>query len=71
MISLLHLLSYLGSITAFLFVTLSLGELWVEPRKLTAASGLLWIAELIEEHSRYARIVGVRAIYVGHWTSPT
>lgn len=30
-----------------------------------AASGLLWIAELIEEHTRYARTVGVRAIYVG------
>ncbi|BEJ11946.1 hypothetical protein CspHIS471_0204060 [Cutaneotrichosporon sp. HIS471] len=51
MMSLLHLLSYLGSITAFLFITLSL------------ASGLLWVAELIEEHSRYARVVGVRAIY--------
>ncbi|GMK54242.1 hypothetical protein CspeluHIS016_0108280 [Cutaneotrichosporon spelunceum] len=51
MVSLLHLISYAGSITAFLFVTLSL------------ASGLLWVAELIEEHSRFARVVGVRAIY--------
>ena len=28
------------------------------------ASGLLWIAELIEEHSRLAKTVGVRAVYV-------
>lgn len=29
-----------------------------------AASGLLWLAELIEEHSRYAKSIGIRAIYV-------
>lgn len=52
MISLLHILSYAGGIAGFLFVTLSL------------ASGLLWIAELIEEHSRTAKVVGMRAIYV-------
>ncbi|GFZ44571.1 Protein SVP26 [Saitozyma sp. JCM 24511] len=52
MITLLHLLSYVGGLAAFLFITLSL------------ASGLLWIAELIEEHSRYAKVVGMRAIYV-------
>ncbi|KAK4686983.1 hypothetical protein P7C73_g3130, partial [Tremellales sp. Uapishka_1] len=28
-----------------------------------AASGLLWLAELIEEHSRYAKTIGIRAIY--------
>ncbi len=28
------------------------------------ANGLLWIAELIEEHSRTAKLVGMRAIYV-------
>ncbi|WVQ72285.1 hypothetical protein IAR50_001835 [Cryptococcus sp. DSM 104548] len=48
---LLHLLAYGGGIAAFLFVTLSL------------ASGLLWLAELIEEHSKYAKTVGMRAIY--------
>lgn len=47
------------------------------------ASGLLWLAELIEEHSRHAKTVGIRAIYVSDppfnvtlrpasvvWTSP-
>nr|ODN87005.1 endoplasmic reticulum protein [Cryptococcus depauperatus CBS 7841] len=48
---LLHILAYAGGIAAFLFVTLSL------------ASGLLWLAELIEEHSKYAKIIGMRAIY--------
>lgn len=28
------------------------------------ASGLLWLAELIEEHSRYAKAIGMRGIYV-------
>lgn len=28
------------------------------------ASGLLWLAELIEEHSRYAKTIGMRGIYV-------
>ncbi|KAI9633169.1 transmembrane adaptor Erv26-domain-containing protein [Dioszegia hungarica] len=51
MFSLLHLMSYVGALAAFLFVTLSL------------ASGLLWLAELIEEHSRYAKTVGMRGIY--------
>ncbi|KAI0774429.1 transmembrane adaptor Erv26-domain-containing protein [Fomes fomentarius] len=50
--TLLHLLSYAGAVSAFVFVTLSL------------ASGLLWISELIEEHSRLAKIVGRRGIYV-------
>nr|KIR48513.1 endoplasmic reticulum protein [Cryptococcus bacillisporus CA1280] len=49
---LLHLLAFAGGIAAFLFVTLSL------------ASGLLWLAELIEEHSKYAKTIGMRAIYV-------
>jgi len=52
MVSLLHILSYAGGAAGFIFVTLSL------------ASGLLWIAELIEEHSRTAKVVGMRAIYV-------
>ncbi|CAD6575810.1 MAG: hypothetical protein TREMPRED_001498 [Tremellales sp. Tagirdzhanova-0007] len=51
MITLLHPLSYVGALAAFLFITLSL------------ASGLLWLAELIEEHSRYAKVIGMRAIY--------
>ena len=36
------------------------------------ASGLLWISELIEEHSKLAKIVGIRSIYVSapnHTTS--
>ncbi|WVR03127.1 hypothetical protein IAU60_000117 [Kwoniella sp. DSM 27419] len=49
--ALLHILAYAGGLAAFLFVTLSL------------ASGLLWLAELIEEHSKYAKYVGMRAIY--------
>ncbi|GHJ88290.1 hypothetical protein NliqN6_4692 [Naganishia liquefaciens] len=49
--TLLHILSYAGAIATFLFVTLSL------------ASGLLWLAELIEEHSKTAKTVGIRAIY--------
>ncbi|KAK8844728.1 hypothetical protein IAR55_006578 [Kwoniella newhampshirensis] len=49
--TLLHLLAYAGGLAGFLFVTLSL------------ASGLLWLAELIEEHSRHAKVVGMRAIY--------
>ncbi|OBZ76242.1 Protein SVP26 [Grifola frondosa] len=49
--TLLHGLSYAGAAAAFIFVTLSL------------ASGLLWISELIEEHSRYAKVIGRRSIY--------
>ncbi|KZT62816.1 DUF396-domain-containing protein, partial [Calocera cornea HHB12733] len=44
-------MSYAAAIAGCLFVTLSL------------ASGLLWLSELIEEHSRTAKIVGTRAIY--------
>ncbi|TCD69867.1 erv26 super protein [Steccherinum ochraceum] len=50
--TLLHTLSYAGAAAAFIFVTLSL------------ASGLLWLSELIEEHSRTAKIVGQRGIYI-------
>ncbi|RDX53929.1 DUF396-domain-containing protein [Lentinus brumalis] len=49
--TLLHLLSYAGAASAFVFITLSL------------ASGLLWISEVIEEHSRLAKIWGQRSIY--------
>ncbi|KAG9127889.1 hypothetical protein FRC07_007964 [Ceratobasidium sp. 392] len=49
---LLNLLSYVAAIVAFLFVTLSL------------ASGLLWLAEVIEENSKFAKAIGVRAVYV-------
>ncbi|KAL5527703.1 hypothetical protein ACEPAG_6504 [Sanghuangporus baumii] len=49
--SLLHLLSYVGIVAAAAFVILSL------------ASGLLWISELIEEHSRTAKTIGIRAVY--------
>lgn len=49
---LLNILSYAAAIAAFLFVTLSL------------ASGLLWLAEVIEENSKFAKTIGVRAVYV-------
>ncbi|CUA69369.1 Protein SVP26 [Rhizoctonia solani] len=49
---LLNWLSYVAGIAAFLFITLSL------------ASGLLWLAEIIEENSRFAKTIGVRAVYV-------
>lgn len=50
--ALLHYLSYVGSIAAFLFMTLSL------------ASGLLYISELIEEYSRSAKLIGQRGTYL-------
>ncbi|KAH8118629.1 DUF396-domain-containing protein [Phellopilus nigrolimitatus] len=50
--TLLHLLSYVGFLAAAGFIVLSL------------ASGLLWISELIEEHSRTAKTIGTRAVYV-------
>ncbi|KAF8261208.1 transmembrane adaptor Erv26-domain-containing protein, partial [Lactarius quietus] len=40
------------AVAAFLFVTLSL------------ASGLLWLSELIEEHSKLAKALGKKGIYV-------
>ncbi|KAG1755483.1 transmembrane adaptor Erv26-domain-containing protein [Suillus lakei] len=49
--SLLHYLSYIAIVAAFAFMTLSL------------ASGLLYISELIEEHSRLAKIIGQRGTY--------
>ncbi|PPR04042.1 hypothetical protein CVT24_010617 [Panaeolus cyanescens] len=48
---LLYYISYLAVVAAFAFVTLSL------------ASGLLYVSELIEEHSRVAKLVGQRSIY--------
>jgi hypothetical protein len=66
--ALLHLLSYLGGLAGFLFVTLSLGKspaATVVSEAHPTASGLLWIAELIEEHSKHAKTIGMRAIYVG------
>ncbi|KAM0747305.1 DUF396-domain-containing protein [Meredithblackwellia eburnea MCA 4105] len=51
MISVLHLLSYVAVGGAFIFVLLSL------------ASGLLYVAEIIEEHANLAKVVGQRAIY--------
>lgn len=49
---LLYYVSYFAVLAAFAFVTLSL------------ASGLLYVSELIEEHSRLAKLVGQRGIYV-------
>ncbi|PFH51389.1 hypothetical protein AMATHDRAFT_142684, partial [Amanita thiersii Skay4041] len=43
--------SYIAVLFAFAFVTLSL------------ASGLLYISELIEEHSRLAKVIGQRVLY--------
>ncbi|KAH7930712.1 DUF396-domain-containing protein [Leucogyrophana mollusca] len=48
---LLHYLSYAAILAGFAFMTLSL------------ASGLLYVSELIEEHSRLAKVIGQRAIY--------
>lgn len=48
---LLYYISYVAVVAAFAFVTLSL------------ASGLLYVSELIEEHSRLAKIVGQRGLY--------
>ncbi|KAF5363502.1 hypothetical protein D9756_000346 [Leucocoprinus leucothites] len=48
---LLYYVSYLAILAAFAFVTLSL------------ASGLLYVSELIEEHSRLAKQIGQRGIY--------
>ncbi|KDR83908.1 hypothetical protein GALMADRAFT_86590 [Galerina marginata CBS 339.88] len=49
---LLYYVSYFAAVAAFAFVTLSL------------ASGLLYVSELIEEHSRLAKMIGQRSIYV-------
>ncbi|KAF8165491.1 transmembrane adaptor Erv26 [Crassisporium funariophilum] len=49
---LLYYISYLAMLAAFAFVTLSL------------ASGLLYVSEMIEEHSRLAKVIGQRSIYV-------
>ncbi|THH04896.1 hypothetical protein EW146_g10050 [Bondarzewia mesenterica] len=49
--SFLHLLSYVAAVVAFMFVTLSL------------ASGLLWLSEVIEEHSTHAKSIGMKGIY--------
>ncbi|KDQ64352.1 hypothetical protein JAAARDRAFT_187691 [Jaapia argillacea MUCL 33604] len=48
----LYALSYGATVIAFAFVVLSL------------ASGLLWLSELIEENSRYSKVIGQRGIYV-------
>ncbi|KAJ7682567.1 DUF396-domain-containing protein [Mycena polygramma] len=48
---LLYYLSYAAVVVAFAFVTLSL------------ASGLLYLSELIEEHTRLAKTIGQRGIY--------
>ncbi|KAL4076170.1 transmembrane adaptor Erv26-domain-containing protein [Scleroderma yunnanense] len=50
--TLLHYFSYVGSVVAFGFMTLSL------------ASGLLYISELIEEYSRLAKLIGQRGTYL-------
>ncbi|KAG8931999.1 hypothetical protein FRC03_011906 [Tulasnella sp. 419] len=49
--SLLYALSYLAILAAFVFVTLSL------------ASGLLWLAEVIEENSKLSKTIGIRITY--------
>ncbi|KXN89552.1 Protein SVP26 [Leucoagaricus sp. SymC.cos] len=49
---LLYYVSYFAVLAAFGFITLSL------------ASGLLYVSELIEEHSRLAKQIGQRGIYV-------
>ena len=68
---LLYVLSYVAALVAFVFITLSLGMSyslysWEQRSHLhpCLASGLLWVAEMIEEHSRMAKIIGQRAIWV-------
>ena len=61
--------SYAGAMAAFIFVTLSLGMYTIlcmphGTDSVCAASGLLWLSELIEEHSRMAKSIGQRGIYV-------
>lgn len=58
-------------IAAFAFVTLSLGSFCVPPMEKwllmslnITASGLLYASELIEEHSRLAKVIGQRSVYV-------
>ncbi|GAA6010877.1 hypothetical protein JCM11491_004578 [Sporobolomyces phaffii] len=51
MVSALHCLSYVSAVVGLIFVLLSL------------ASGLLYIAEVIEEHSGLAKTTGKRLIY--------
>merc|ERR1711939_1288387 len=51
MLSTLGVLCYPAAIVAFVFVTLSL------------ASGLLYVAEVIEEYSRTAKLIGQRTTY--------
>lgn len=74
MVSALHALSFVAGTAAFLFVLLSLGEQLPDTRfesrllRLTtpppAASGLLYVAEVIEEHAGLAKVIGQRTIYV-------
>jgi len=67
--------SYVAGLAAFLFVTLSLGAshqkrnwlpnvLSASHTWMTTASGLLWLSELIEEHTKLAKILGKKCIYV-------
>jgi Transmembrane adaptor Erv26 len=62
-------------LAAFAFMTLSLGSCfciplwengWVYMVYMTA-SGLLYASELIEEHSRLAKMIGQRSVYVRYW----
>jgi synaptojanin len=65
-----NIISYVAAAATFMFVTLSFGELGPNTTNLfatepeTTASGLLWLSELIEEHSRIAKTVGKKGIYV-------
>ncbi|BGP05294.1 erv26 super protein [Rhodotorula toruloides] len=51
MVLVLHLVSYIAGLAGFCFALLSL------------ANGLLYVAEVIEEHSAFAKTVGQRIIY--------
>ncbi|CEQ39169.1 SPOSA6832_00671 [Sporobolomyces salmonicolor] len=74
MLTALHCLSYVASAVGLVFVLLSLGmssrftprdAISCSPLRslLPAASGLLYIAEVIEEHSGLAKTVGQRLVY--------
>lgn len=72
MVLVLHLVSYIAGLAGFCFALLSLGAqppispVTLHPRLTLrpAANGLLYVAEVIEEHSAFAKTVGQRIIYV-------
>jgi len=63
----LTILSWLGTVLAFLFLTLSIGEHCLGSHTYPIASGLYYLSEFVEEHSELTKRTLQRLIYV---TSP-